>query len=226
MRNPTTTLAPGASAATRPRRAPALILLGANRPDAEALGARLGRSPADVVVVSDTHAGRHQIQAVLHDAPCPVVVAPMGYAERVPAALRRIGVAFDGWEPARVALAKAAALAEDSRGELVLLTASDPHIAPSAQGWDGDPLAGHRTVAERYLRTIVDEEVSPRIETRTRVLDGPVAAALTQACDAEQLDLLALGSRRRGPLARIALGSVSSALLHRPPACPLLICPG
>jgi nucleotide-binding universal stress UspA family protein len=178
-----------------------------------------------VVVVDNTRAGRHQVQALVRDAPCPVAVAPLGYAEHAPAALRRIGVAFDGWNEARVALAEAARLAQSSNGQLVLLTVSDPHVAPSAQGWNGDPLAGHRTVAERYLRTIVEEEVSPRIETRTRVLDGPVAPALARACDAERLDLLALGSRRRGLVARIAGGSVSSALLHRPPACPLLVCP-
>jgi nucleotide-binding universal stress UspA family protein len=151
-------------------------------------------------------------------------VAPAGYAEQGPTALHRIGVAFDGWDESRIALAEAALLAEGAGGELVVLTVSDPHTAPSAQGWDGDPLAGHRTVAARYLRSVADE-LSPRLEVRTLVLDGRVAAALATACTAEGLDLLVLGSRRRGPLARIVLGSVSSALLHRPPACPLLICP-
>jgi universal stress protein E len=177
-----------------------------------------------VVMVDNTRAGRHQIQALVHDAPCPVAVVPLAYAERAPAALRRIGVAFDGWNESRVALAEAARLAQSSNGELVLLTVSDPHVAPSAQGWDGDPLAGHRTVAARYLETIVDD-LSPRVDARALVLDGPVAPALAQACDANQLDLLALGSPRRGPLARVVGGSVSSALLHRPPTCPLLVCP-
>ncbi len=183
------------------------------------------RRPGLVVVRSSRRGARpHEINALVRNAPCPVAVAPAGYAEHAPAALHRVGVAFDGWEESRIALAEAALLVEGAGGELVVLTVSDPHTAPSAQGWDGDALAGHRTVAAGYLRTVADE-FPPRMEVSTRVLDGPVAPALVKACTAERLDLLALGSRRRGPLARIALGSVSSALLHRPPACPLLVCP-
>ena len=151
-------------------------------------------------------------------------MAPAGYVEKAPGALQRIGVAFDGWDESRVALAEAAALVEGGGGELVILMAGNPHTAPSAQGWDGDPLAGHRAVAARSLRTVV-EDLSERIDVRARVLDAVVAPALRDACDADQLDLLALGSRRRGRVARVAVGSVSSALLRQPPGCPLLVCP-
>jgi nucleotide-binding universal stress UspA family protein len=183
------------------------------------------RHPGLVVVRSSRRGARPgEVAALVHDSPCPVAVAPAGYAEHAPAALRRIGVAFDGWDESRIALMEAGLLVEGGNGELVVLMVSDPHTAPSASGRDGDPLAGHRRVAARYLGTVVDE-LSPRLDVRSRVLDGPVAPALAKASDDERLDLLALGSRRRGVLARIALGSVSSALLHRPPACPLLICP-
>lgn len=183
------------------------------------------RHPGLVVVRSSRPgAAPREAERLVRNAPCPVAVAPAGYAEEGPGALRRIGVAFDGWEESRVALAEAAALVEGAGGELVVLLASNPHTAPSAQLLDGDPLAGHRAVAARYLRTVV-EDLSERIEVRARVLDGEVARALADACDADQLDLLALGSRRNGPVARIAVGSVSSALLHHPPECPLLVCP-
>jgi nucleotide-binding universal stress UspA family protein len=222
-----------------------LILVGDDSDDARVLAALLARAtdgtvlrstddvgsairrrhPGLVVVRSSRRGvGRREAEQLVRNAPCPVAVAPAEYAEKAPAALRRIGVAFDGWEESRVALAEAAALVEGGGGELVVLMASNPHTAPSAQLSDGDPLAGHRAVAARYLRTVV-EDLSGRIEVRGRVLDGVVAHALADACDADQLDLLALGSRRGGPVARIAVGSVSSALLHQPPECPLLVCP-
>jgi nucleotide-binding universal stress UspA family protein len=63
------------------------------------------------------------------------------------------------------------------------------------------------------------------VDVTARVLDGPVAPALAEACAKERLDLLTLGSRRRGPTARVVLGSVSTSLLHDLPDCPLLVCP-
>jgi nucleotide-binding universal stress UspA family protein len=192
----------------------------------DSTGAAIRRRHPGLVVVRSSRrgSGPREAEKLVRSAPCPVAVAPAGYAERAPGALRRIGVAFDGWDESRVALAEAAGLVEGAHGELVILMASNPHIAPSAQGWDGDPLADHRAVAARYLRTVVDD-LSERIDVRARVLDGVVARALADACDADPLDLLALGSRRKGPVARIAVGSVSSALLHHPPGCPLLVCP-
>lgn len=222
-----------------------LILVGDDSDDARALAGLLARAtdgtvlrssdgakvairrrhPGLVVVRSSRH-GAHprETEKLVRSAPCPVAVAQAGYGERAPVALRRVGVAFDGWEESRVALAEAAALVEGAGGELVVLMASNPHTAASMQLSGDDPLEGHRSVATRYLDTVV-EELSARLPVRGLVLDGPVAPALVHACAAEQLDLLAVGSRRRGPLARVALGSVSTALLHQPPECPLLVCP-
>jgi hypothetical protein len=74
--------------------------------------------------------------------------------DHAPGALQRIGVAFDGWDESRIALT-AAALGERADGELVVLMVSDPRSAPSARGWNGDPLAGHRTVAACRLTTVL-----------------------------------------------------------------------
>jgi nucleotide-binding universal stress UspA family protein len=193
---------------------------------ADSVGYAIRRRHPGLVVVRSSRrgAGPREAERLVRNTPCPVAVAPAGYAEKAPGGLRRIGVAFDGWEESRVALAQAAALVEGAGGELVVLMASNSHTAPSTQLLDGDPLAGHRAAAARYLSKVV-EDLSERIDVRARVLDGAVARALADACDADQLDLLALGSRRSGPVARIAVGSVSSALLHQPPECPLLVCP-
>jgi nucleotide-binding universal stress UspA family protein len=238
---------PASSADAWPSSRVSLILIGDDSGDARALATLLARAtdgtvlrssdavrdairrrhPGLVVVRSRRrHASSHEAESLVRDAPCPVAVAPPGYERWAPQALRRLGVAFDGWAESRVALAEAAAVAQGAGGELILLMASDPHTAASAQGSDreADTPAGHRTLAREYLRRVVDD-VSRRVPAGSGVLDGPVVPALREACVARRLDLLTLGSRRRGQVARVVVGSVSSALLHHPPDCPLLVCP-
>jgi nucleotide-binding universal stress UspA family protein len=103
---------------------------------------------------------------------------------------------------------------------------ADPHTAASVLHNDrpeDDWLLGHRVLAERYLRDVAGE-LPPGIRVGRRALEGQTAPALAAAAYAERLDLLALGSRRLGPVASVALGSVSRELLRDPP-CALLICP-
>ena len=50
----------------------------------------------------------------------------------------------------------------------------------------------------------------------TRLLDGDPVHALER--ETEGLGLLVCGSRAHGPLCRVMVGSVSSAVIHRPPA--------
>jgi nucleotide-binding universal stress UspA family protein len=157
------------------------------------------------------------LEAVLREAPCPVAVPPRDYAAHAPASLRRVGVAFDGWDESQAALREAATLAEGAGADLVVLMVADPHTAASAVvREDDDALLGHRAAAELYLEGI---------GVTGRVLEGPVVPALAEACRRERLDLLAVGSRRHGPLARVLPGSVSLELLRNQPECPLLICP-
>lgn len=178
-----------------------------------------------VVRSAPARATRKKLDALVRDAPCPVAVAPVGYAGRAPAALRRIGVAFDGWEESRVALAEAAVLAEGGVADVQVLMVADPHTAASAQAGAGDDewLLGHGALADRYLQGVT-ENLASRIRAQHSVLQGQVAPALVSAARSQHLDLLVLGSRRLGAIARVALGSVSHALLADPP-CALLVCP-
>ena len=185
------------------------------------------RHPGLVVVRSSPRsATRHDLDALVRDAPCPVAIAPQGYADRAPGALRQVGVAFDGWEESRVALAEAMAVAAGGSADLCLLMVADPRTAASSVRPDSasdDWLLGHRALADRYL-TGVAKDLTPGIRARHRALEGRVAPALAEAAHTEGLDLLVLGSRRLGPIASVALGSVSHALLRDPP-CPMLVCP-
>lgn len=184
------------------------------------------RHPGLIVVRSSPHrATRADLDALVRKAPCPVAIAPPGYAFHPPDAVCHVGVALDGWNESRVALREAMDVAAGCAAELCLLMVADPHTAAAVQHEDrsDDWLTGHRALAERYLSDVV-RELPHGIAVRNRVLDGQVAPALAQAARAESLDLLALGSRRRGPIASIALGSVSHVLLRDPP-CALLVCP-
>jgi nucleotide-binding universal stress UspA family protein len=225
---------------------PSLILLGDESTDSLVL-ARLLAAATDGTVLQSTepvaevmrrrHPGlivvrgalrratRADLDALVRSAPCPVAIAPAGYAYRAPQAIDRIGVALDGWEESRLALGEAVDVAAGCSAELCLLMVADPHTAASMKQSErsDDWLSGHRALAERYL-TGVERELPRDIRVRHRTVDGQVAPALAQAARAEALDLLALGSRRRGPIASIALGSVSHVLLRDPP-CALLVCP-
>ncbi|HKI66803.1 MAG TPA: universal stress protein, partial [Solirubrobacterales bacterium] len=84
---------------------------------------------ADAIVLGSPHrgaVGRALIgsvaEGVLHGALCAAVVAPRGYAGNGHAPFATIAVAYDGTPEAKAALARARALAEESRAALRVLT--------------------------------------------------------------------------------------------------------
>jgi nucleotide-binding universal stress UspA family protein len=188
------------------------------------------RETASVIVMAAPQRGDvgrdwRQVSRSLRAAPCPVALAPLGYRHAAPSRLTLVGVAFDGWPEARLALAQAVDLARTTGAELRILMVGDPHTAASRepQADETTSLEGHAQAARDYLDRVV-AELLPRLRARGVVLYGPVVAALAEAARTEGLNLLVIGSRRLGPAARVALGGVSSALAKRPP-CPLLIVP-
>ena len=143
----------------------------------------------------------------------------------LPREVERIGVAFDGWDESRAALGVALEVARAFGAELELLTVADPDTAASQQAAHVDnALDGHAELARAYLQSVV-AELPDDVRVQAHVLQGQVAGALCDAVRDLDLELLALGSRRRGAIARVALGSVSDAVLRHQP-CSLLICPG
>ncbi len=185
---------------------------------------------ADLVVVGSTHrgrVGRVLIGAVpdrlLHGAPCAVAVAPLGFRDRAPAELRTIGVGIDDSAEAALALDAAAALTGATGARLRIATATGPPAgSPEVHvGYD-------HVVVMRALRAQAEQRVAEAArglagtEADTAVLEGDAAATLLDL--AENLDLLVVGSRAYGPLARTLLGSVSQALVHDAP-CPVLVVP-
>lgn len=168
---------------------------------------------AEVLVVGASHlrpvlrAVRGDVAlGVVRDAPCAIAAAPLGYAAKAPVEPRRIGVAWDGSDEADEALEWAVQLGERTGGAL--------HVIHVLRDVDDEPAA--RSRLERLRRA-----ASERVPTTVDVRHGDAGRALARGAE---LDLLVVGSRRRGPLRRVVLGSVSADVLKQA-SCPVVVLP-
>jgi nucleotide-binding universal stress UspA family protein len=184
------------------------------------------RREVDAIVVGSPHrgpVGRTLIgsvaEGVLHGAPCPVTVAPRGYAEQDDRSLGLIAVAYDGTPEAKAALGHARALAEASGAAVRVLTVVAPPVAlPGVVGYTPvEPPEPDKVIAEGV------RELGPEVSAESRKLDGPPARTLAKACE-DGVDLLVAGSRGYGPVMRVLLGSVSTQLIAESP-CPVMVVP-
>ncbi len=146
----------------------------------------------------------------------PVVVVPDAW-ETTP--IRRIVVGFDGSDQASAALRWALSIAPDD-AEVEARVAIDvlPWLAPELVG------ERHPDVVEAARERIgaAADAVDPAGRAaRTFVLHGP-RQSLAQAYDGA--DLIVVGPRGIGGLARAILGSVTTWLLHDAP-CPVAVIP-
>jgi nucleotide-binding universal stress UspA family protein len=185
------------------------------------------RSHADLIVVGSAHRGRigrvlagDVTAGTLHGAPCPVLVAPAGYAGRS-ADLKTIGVGFDGSRESQAAVDLARGLAEVADARLRVIEV----VVPPEPG---GPFPAYRpdwTEHARILREEAEERIARVIAELGEVATGDIAfgdPARELAYEANHLDLLVTGSRGYGPIRRLMLGSTSSKLVHEAP-CPVLV---
>jgi nucleotide-binding universal stress UspA family protein len=167
--------------------------------------------------------GSHTEQTI-HGAPCPVAVAPHGYA--LPeGSMTRIGVAFHDTPEGHEALTGAAALARRCGAELRVYTIVEPvswgsDIAWPIHTWPA-PATERREAAEKALQAAMSE-LPADVRAESAVIEQGTVQALADA--AQDLDLLVCGSRAHGPTRRVLLGSVSHMLVRSAP-CPLIVLP-
>ena len=172
------------------------------------------RGPIGRVLAGDVTAG------TLHGAPCPVLVAPRGYAEHV-GELKTIGVGFDGSPESRAAVGLAHAIAEAAGARIRVIGV----LAPPEPG---NPFAGYHPDWDEHVR-VKRAEAQERLQSVLAEL-GDIATgdvvfgepARELAYEAKQLDMLITGSRGYGPVRRLMLGSTSNKLVHEAP-CPVLV---
>ncbi len=166
---------------------------------------------ADLLVVGSGHdardgrarLGRHASELQEHLEP-PLAVAERGMHDRATGRLERIGVGFDGRPESQLALELAGSLASAAGAELTVRGAALP-----GQGAALSEVAGS---AARATGVRAHSEVTTG--RPLKVLRGL----------GEEVDLLVIGSGRRGPAGRILLGATGHALLRDAP-CSVLIAP-
>jgi nucleotide-binding universal stress UspA family protein len=200
---------------------------------ARALHVAADEADAELIVVGSTH--RHGLgrvlpgttaDQVLRAAPCAMAVAPPGYAARDAAAGTGIvGAAVDGGEETERIARIAARIARGAKAKLRLLTVIERRYT---QGPLYAGNLGYRSL--RAAMTSAAEEALQRgtaaagagVDVEGRLSEGAPAKQLI--AESGEVDLLVVGSRGFGPLRRVVLGTVGSAVL-RGAACPVLVLP-
>jgi nucleotide-binding universal stress UspA family protein len=155
---------------------------------------------------------RDDTRAVLEEAPCPVAVSPLGYAHR-PAALDRIGAAYDGSPASERALALARELARD-RGARVSAFEAVPEPLDLRDPWNPQPEIDARVAEARARITELGD-----VEAYAESADDEAEAVARYGAS---VDLLVLGSHAYRPIDRLRPGSLAQRVADRAP-CPLLV---
>ncbi len=205
----------------------------ANPSPAHGLHELAEQEDAALIVVGSTHTGRigrvlpgSTAERLLHGAPCPVAVAPKGYAERSGQAPAIVGCGFDGSPSARRALKAARRIVAATGARLRLIGAFEPlaYDPPVGSVAIGGMASYNHTLHERaateFDSAVASIEGEPGVEAQFAVGD-PVRIL---AAASEELDLLVVGSRGYGPMHAVLVGGVSGRLVTEA-ACPVMVVP-
>ncbi|WP_028648564.1 universal stress protein [Nocardiopsis sp. CNT312] len=186
--------------------------------------------PHDLIVVgtrgmgsvASVFAGSVSVRLAAH-APCPVVAVPaaVGGSPKT-TALDRVVVGVDGSKHARRALGLAVDLVKEGSGELVVVNSWEvvfPHdpVALTAAGYQRQD-----EVLDRESESMVAELIADVIDAQGDEAGVPVSVIRTPKSPtdalldaAEDADAIVVGSRGRGSVLGLLLGSVSQSVLHR-----------
>ncbi len=136
-------------------------------------------------------------------------------------------VGCDGSHESDLALGDAFELAKAGDSQLKLVAVAEPPPVVYGKGAGaGQGYQELRAAIEEQVREGLDEArgmLPDDIEAEATLVSGDPAEKLTEAGQAAG-SVLILGSRAYGPLRRVLLGSVSSAVAHSAP-CPVIVHP-
>lgn len=136
----------------------------------------------------------------------------------------RILVGVDGSACSLHAATQAGKLASKLGAELDLLYVVPPPVFPATEGGACElDLEGATGNFARKMLAEVRERLADRCGvTRMRVLHGSPAEVISEQARAEDVALVAVGSRGQNTLARVLVGSVSDRVVHLSPK-PVLV---
>lgn len=182
---------------------------------------------ADLIVLGSAHhgpLGRILLgdvgRALVHGAPCPVAMAPKQQSSVPP---RSIAVGFDGSVESRAALDVAQSVTAEHGAALTLYVVwEDPSVPVAVGAGSAEYVDRARSDRRRWAEDLLaDTLASLPGRTAGHVLHGRPGVELEKVAD--QHYLVVVGSRRWGPIARVALGSTSDRLAHRAPSAVLVV---
>ncbi len=136
---------------------------------------------------------------------------------------RRIVVGVDGSDGAAYSLAWATALARDLDAEVVVVHAIERPLFP-AGGLRGYPATPVWEDAWQEWRTELEETLQGEwcaqirdsgVRYRAALMEGHPVQTLIEAADRQDADLIVVGTRGRGGVAKLVLGSVSHGLTNQ-----------
>lgn len=130
--------------------------------------------------------------------------------------MQNIIVAVDGSEFSRRAIRAAADLAKAMGGRLTLVNAREPAAVPGDFGWVPPP--GFFAAVDERSRKLLEEERAqvqhPGLPVEVKSLEGPPGDAIAHFAESQGADLIVVGTRGRGAVRRVLLGSVADRLVH------------
>lgn len=140
--------------------------------------------------------------------------------------MKRILVGVDGSKESQAAAGTAAEIARATGAQLTIayavasvpLPAGAPELVERANAW----VEKERIAAKVIVKEIAAETAQPGLGIETVVVDGPPAAALAELAATGDVDLVVVGHRGRGAIARVLLGSVADRLVQISPK-PVLV---
>ena len=205
----------------------------ADHSPARALQESAGQVGAGIIVVGSSHVGRFgrvlpgsTAERLLHGAPCPVAVVPVGFRERGLAEHPVIGCAYLATRDGMTALGAAESLALAIGGSLRVMQV----VEPPSYLYDSGEMPLNMPDIDAKVRADADRALHERVEHLSaglRDVEGTIHVgkpADTLSALSETVDVMVVGSRGYGPLKSVFLGGVSGRLL-RSAACPVIVVP-
>jgi nucleotide-binding universal stress UspA family protein len=190
---------------------------------------------ADLVVVGSSnrgeaghvHAGSTG-ERLLNGSPCPVAVAPLGFADGADTP-RVIGVAYDDSDESRAALRDATELAAELDATIRVITVVPPlELYWSAEAFAGAISSGEEIRAQRHegyrkMQAEAAESLPAEARAATTLLAGRPATLIAEEAE-KGIHLLIMGSRSYGPIRRVMVGSTAIEIMRLAP-CPVMVIP-
>jgi nucleotide-binding universal stress UspA family protein len=126
--------------------------------------------------------------------------------------MRKIFVAVDGSPSSIHAARTALTIADATKGEVTLVAVVAPVVIPSDIPFPADFTEESLKAAEVMLEAAARELGRPQL--RRMCLTGTPAERLCELAEEENADLLVVGSKGRGAVSRMLLGSTTDRLVH------------